>query len=161
MMIREVIKINAPVETVWQVFTETGNWSDWNTVCRDCRLENGEAMAKGGCLSFALSPFIFPVRIAPVIERFIEGKIVTWSGSKWGIHARHTFLFKRVDDWTSLESVETFSGPMLWPARVAGVQTRLHELTKKLLSAIKTEAEGRAKNRNKDKAIAYETHGKM
>ncbi len=143
MIIKEAVTIDAPVKTVWQVFTEIESWSDWNTVCRECRLEDADAMGEGACISFELSPLLFPLRIAPVIEAYEEEKEVTWSGSKWGIHARHTFSFFPVDDGTRLDSLESFSGPMLWPARLSGMHRRLHGLTRRLLSAIKAEAEAR------------------
>ncbi len=143
MIIKESIVIDAPVKTVWQVLTEVENWPDWNTVCRECRLEEGDALEEGACLSFELSPLVFPLRIAPVIEAYEEGKKLTWAGSKWGIHARHTFSFSPLDGGCRLESREVFSGILLWAARLTGVPNRLHGLTRRLLSAIKAEAEAR------------------
>lgn len=143
MVIKESIVIDAPVKTVWQVFTEVENWSEWNTVCRECRLEDGDAMEEGACLSFELTPLLLPLRIAPVIETYEAGKEITWSGSKWGIHARHTFVFSPVNGGTRLESREVFSGALFWAARLTGMPGRLHELTSRLLSAIKAEAEAR------------------
>lgn len=144
MIIKEAITIRAPKETVWQVFTEIENWPDWNTVCRECRLEDAETMEEGASISFELSPLVFPLRIAPVIETFEEGREVTWVGAKWGLRARHTFLFSKIDEGTRLESRESFSGPMLWAARLTLMHRRLHGLTRRLLAAIKTEAEARA-----------------
>jgi hypothetical protein len=144
MLIQETILIQAPLETVWNVFTDIGNWPEWNSICRECRFEDGNVLEEGACISFELEPLIFPLRIAPVIETYEEEKSVTWSGSKWGIHARHTFNFDRVGDYTTLESLEAFSGVTLWPARLIGMHHRLHALTQRLLSAIKAEAESRA-----------------
>jgi len=147
MEIRETILIRAPVETVWRVFTDIENWQMWNTVCRDCRLEEGSALEEGACISFSLSALIFPLRIAPVVEARRENKTIVWSGGKWGIHARHAFLFRHAGDngkWTELESIEAFSGPLLWAARIAGMHRRLHRLTLKLLEAIRQEAEASA-----------------
>lgn len=144
MNIAESITIDAPVKIVWQVFTEIEHWDDWNTVCRECRLEEGGAMEEGACISFELTPLLFPLRIAPVIEEAKEEASVTWSGARWGIHARHTFTFIPLNGRTRLESLESFSGPLLWVARVTGVNRRLHMLTRRLLKAIKAAAEERA-----------------
>jgi len=145
MKIKESITIYAPVKTVWQVFTKLERWDDWNTVCQECRLEDGDVMEEGACISFELRPLLFPLRIKPVIEVYKAEESVTWSGSKWGIHARHTFSFYPVNGRTRLESLESFSGPLLWAATLTGVHRRLHDLTRRLLWAIKAEAEARAK----------------
>ncbi len=147
MEIRETIRIRAPVATVWRVFTDIENWETWNTVCRECRLEEGRALEKGACISFSLSPLIFPLRIAPVVEARRENETIVWSGGKWGVRARHAFFFRKADEngkWTELESIEAFSGPLLWAARLAGLHRRLHRLTLQLLEAIRKEAEALA-----------------
>lgn len=144
MLIKETILIKAPLETVWDVFTDIDNWDRWNTVCRECRFEDGAILKEGACISFELNPLIFSLRIAPVIETYEEGKTITWAGTKWGIHARHTFTFENFDSGTSLESVEEFSGLMLWGAKLIGMPGRLHELARRMMSAIKAEAESRA-----------------
>lgn len=142
MIIRETVFIHAPLETVWAVFSEIENWSGWNPVCRECRLETGDAMTEGACISFKLNP-LTPMRIASVVTHCEAGRALTWTGDKWGIHAEHTFKFEAVDSKVRLESIETFSGLMLWPARLIGVPGRLHKLTRRLLSAIKTTSENR------------------
>ena len=147
MEIRETIFIRAPVSTVWRVFTDIENWDTWNTVCKACRLEEGRALEQGACISFSLSPLIFPLRIAPVVEERREKKTIVWSGGKWGIHARHAFFFRKAGDngkWTELESIEVFSGPLLWAARLIGMHRRLHRLTLRLLEAIREAAEDSA-----------------
>ena len=141
MVIREEIFIAAPPETVWAVFSDIDNWKHWNPVCRECRLVRGEGLQPGACISFQLKPVFFPIRIEPEVSRCQPSQTVVWTGSKWGLHAEHTFLFETVKDGTRLESIETFSGPVLWPLRLAGIPRRLHRLTRQLLAAIKSAAE--------------------
>lgn len=143
MIIREEVFIHAALETVWEVFSEIENWAEWNPVCRQCRFETGNALATGACISFELNPIVFPMRIAPVVTNCEAGRSVTWTGSKWGIHAKHTFNFEAIDDGVRLESIETFSGLMLWPARLIGMPKRLHGLTRRLLDAVKGASENR------------------
>jgi len=143
MIIRETVVIDAPIETVWEVFAEIEHWADWNPVCRECRFETGDTVAEGACISFELNPLVLPMRIAPVVTDCNPGRSVTWTGEKWGVHAAHTFNFEPAESQVRLESVETFSGFMLWPARLIGVPKRLHELTRQLLFAIKTASENR------------------
>ncbi len=141
MIIREEIFIAASPETVWGVFADIDNWYRWNPVCRECRLESGPSMETGACLSFQLNPVFFPVRISTVIKECQPGRKVVWIGSKWGLHAEHTFLFKPENGGTRLESIERFSGWVLPPLRLAGIPRRLHQLTRELLATIRTRTE--------------------
>ena len=143
MIIRETVVIDAPIETVWEVFSDIEHWTDWNPVCRECRFETGDTVAEGACISFELNPLALPMRIAPVVTDCNPGRSVTWTGEKLGVHAKHTFNFEPAESQVRLESIETFSGFMLWPARLIGVPKRLHELTRQLLFAIKTASETR------------------
>ncbi|MFO7859783.1 MAG: SRPBCC family protein, partial [Desulfosalsimonas sp.] len=136
MIIRETITIHAPMEIVWDVFSQVENWSEWNPICRQCRYEAGDRLAPGTCLSFELRPLFFPIRIAPEVKEYEKGRQVTWIGKKWGIFSRHTFYFKPVGHGVKIESIETFSGPMLFVARLVGIPGRLHKLTRHLLAAI-------------------------
>lgn len=149
MRIKETIAIAAPVETVWRVLTEMERWPEWNTVCRECRVEGGRHMAEGACISFRLDLLVFPVRIAPEIKECERGKSLTWAGAKWGVRATHAFLLHPADAGTCLESIEVFSGPMLWAARLFGFQGRLHRLTQRMLCAIRAEAEYRARQKDR------------
>jgi hypothetical protein len=148
MIIREEIFIAAPPEAVWRVFADIGNWGQWNPVCRECRLESGQALAAGACISFQLRPVFFPVRIRPVITRCRPAREVVWSGSKWGLHAEHTFLFKPENGGTRLESIERFSGWMLPLLKAAGIPRRLHQLTRELLATLQSRAENRSEPEN-------------
>ncbi|MCU0597837.1 MAG: SRPBCC family protein [Desulfobacterales bacterium] len=143
MIIAASIKINAPLSTVWDVFTDIRNWKEWNPVCRECRLEEGDAMACGACFSFELNPMILSIRIKAVIDQFEPGKQVVWSGSRLGIDATHTFTFIENDGHVLLKSEESFSGPLLFLARLIGIPSRLHQLSNRLLESIKQQAESR------------------
>lgn len=141
MIIEAAVQIHAPLQQVWDVFADIHNWKDWNPVCRECRFEAGNALVKGACISFELSPLILPMRIAPKVTQCEPGKKVVWTGSRLGIHAVHEFYFKEKSNGVELKSIEYFSGPMLIFARMIGVPSRLHALTIRLLDAIKEAAE--------------------
>ena len=143
MIIREAVFIHAALETVWEVFSEIENWAEWNPVCRQCRFETGNALATGACISFELNPIVLPMRISPVVTNCEAGRSVTWTGSKFGIYATHTFNFEAASGGVRLESIERFSGLMLLPARWIGVPKRLHGLTRRLLDAVKDASENR------------------
>jgi hypothetical protein len=129
-------------------------------VCLQCRYEAGNRMAEGTCLSFELRPLFFAVRISPEVKEFKKGRQVTWVGKKWGISARHTFYFKPGASGTKIESIEKFSGPMLFAARLAGIPGRLHKLTRQLLFAIKKTAETRCNENFSHKPLIRNPAGK-
>ena len=93
MIIEATIQINAPLQNVWDVFSDISNWDEWNPVCRECRFIEGNSLVKGACISFELSPVVLPIRISPVVEHCEPGRKVVWSGSRMGIHAEHEFYF--------------------------------------------------------------------
>ncbi|MFP4477774.1 MAG: SRPBCC family protein [Desulfatibacillaceae bacterium] len=144
MIIETSIRIRAPVETVWEVFSDLAGWDAWNEVCRECRIEDGGELAAGTCFSFDLRPFAFPIRIAPRVTENRPMERVVWEGSRLGVHAVHTFDFSRDGDATVIHSREELSGPLLLPARLVGATRRLHRLSDRLLEGIRDESERRA-----------------
>ncbi len=148
MIIEEAISIQAPLNHVWQVFSCMDQWDRWNTVCQQCCYLEGDEMARGTCFSFVIRPFNLPVKITPEILSCEPGKHVVWQGRRLGVHAVHGFYFKESDGYTELKSVERFSGPLMWLSRLVFVPGRLHRLTRRLLQAIRTEAEQRYRAEN-------------
>jgi len=143
MLIREEIEIAAPMPVVWAVFSALEEWDDWNTACQSCHLIEGAKMAVGACFSFVVRPFSLPIKVEPRITKCEPGQEVVWEGERFGVHAVHIWKFKEVNGSVSLISHEEFSGPLIWLARIILVPRRLHSLTKRLLSSIKKESEGR------------------
>ena len=144
MIIKASVRINAPLEVVWEVFSDIANWSQWNPVCRECRFEAGQALVRGSCISFSLNPVVLPIRISPEVTYCEPGKKVIWKGGRLGIHAEHEFLFEEVDGGVELKSTEFFKGPMLAFAKLMFLPSRLHVLSLRLLDAIKTRAESQS-----------------
>jgi hypothetical protein len=141
MIVRAEIDINAPSEVVWRVFSRLEEWGQWNTACDSCRLTAGERLEPGACLTFVVKPFVFPVRVAPRVVSCDPGREVVWEGGRWGIHAVHRWRFSARPGGVRLESTETFGGPLMQPARLFGLQRRLHALTERMLAQIRTQSE--------------------
>ncbi|MFP4350556.1 MAG: SRPBCC domain-containing protein, partial [Desulfococcaceae bacterium] len=141
MVIQEAIDIHAPLPVVWRVFSEMEDWESWNTVCENCCLIEGDEMALGTCFRFTLRPYRIPIQIAPKIVKCDPGKEVIWAGSRWGVHAEHSFTFEEKDGKVILTSIEAFGGPMFWASWLALIPIRLHRLTRQMLKAVKTKAE--------------------
>ena len=93
MIIKASVQINAPLQVVWDVFSNIASWDQWNPVCTECRLEAGQSLVRGACISFSLNPMMMPIRIAPKVTHCETGKKLVWEGGRLGIHAEHEFLF--------------------------------------------------------------------
>jgi hypothetical protein len=141
MIIEEEISIRAPLSRVWQVFANLAAWGEWNSVCQDCCLVSGEAMAPGTCFTFKLRPYYLPIKIPLQITRCDHGREVVWEGQRFGVRGVHRFAFREEGGEVILTSVEIFSGPLFFLSRLLLVPRRLHQLSKKLLQDVKKAAE--------------------
>ena len=152
MVIREKIEIKAPLSVVWSVFTCLEDWDRWNTVCQAaCIIDSpswgtctGNPLTEGDCISFAVRPIIFPIKITPRVTKCIPEKEIVWAGSRFGVRAEHSFTFAEHGSSVALTSTEEFRGFGLLLSRLALIPSRLHRLTRELLISIKKEAESRA-----------------
>jgi hypothetical protein len=151
--IEEDIEIQASIEQVWQVFSMMEEWKNWNTVCRECCYITGDRLAEGTCFSFVLTPYYLPLKVIPRVVRCDPGEYVVWEGSRLGIHARHEFVFKQKKDAILLTSIESFHGPLLWLCRLLKIPARLHRLSRRMMSAMKQQAEycHRLESRNENR----------
>ena len=100
-------------------------------------------MLEGDCVSFVISPLIFPVRITPRIVKCAPGEEIVWVGSRFGIRAEHTFNFRESGSKVVLTSIETFRGAIAALSTFIFLPERLHRLVRELLASIKREAEAR------------------
>lgn len=151
MVIREKIRIEAPLSIVWSVFTCLKDWAEWNDVCESTCLiapsspdeKKAEEVSEGACIAFTIRPAIFPIRITPRVIRYIPHREIVWEGRRFGIHAEHTFAFDECDKSVVVTSTERFGGLGLLLSHLALIPSRLHRLTRELLLALKREAESR------------------
>ncbi len=142
MIIRTQITINAPLSRVWQVFADIAAWKDWNSVCEDCCLLAGRELAPGTCFTFTLRPYRLPLTVQPRITKCEAGREVVWQGRRLGVQAEHRFEFQAENGRVTIISTESFSGPLLFLARLLGLPKKLHALSTQLLADIKRAAEG-------------------
>jgi uncharacterized protein YndB with AHSA1/START domain len=139
-VIEETVVIHADVEKVWDTFTDLSYWKNWNTALEDVKPSTGK-ISEGRHLSCRMRPFAFPLHFDPVIREVVRPERVVWSGGKYGIRARHEFIFKKTDGDTTVTSRETFRGlPVIFQGLFfpAG---RIRELTVIMLRDLKRAAE--------------------
>ena len=140
MLIEEEILINAPLEKAWKTFTDLTCWVDWNSVLKDVSTEH-DSIEKGETFSWSLRPFIFPVHFETFIEEVVLHERVVWSGSKYGIFARHEFSFEKFEDSVRVLSREAFKGITVENMKLIFPAWRIRELKKPLLSDLKEASE--------------------
>jgi len=141
MLIEESIFIHAPSRKVWETFTDITCWKNWNTVLRNVSPDKTEVLTKGGKVRFCIYPFSFPVYFEPLIEEVLPHRRVVWSGSAYGISARHEFVFEEVQNAMLVTSREAFRGFPIKALRFLFPELRLRELTAAFLKDLKKAAE--------------------
>ena len=140
MVIEESVYINAPLDRVWKSFTDLACWQDWNSVMKNVSSDS-QSIEKGDAFRFCLRPFIFPVNLEPFIEEVIPNKLVVWTGSKFGIFARHEFIFEGSGDGATVRSRESFKGITIDRMSLIFPEKIIRELTRTLLLDLKKTAE--------------------
>ena len=140
MVIEESIFINATVEKVWHTFTDLTCWVNWNSVLKDIAAEN-PSIQKGITFTCSIRPFVFPVKFESLIEEVVPYERVVWSGSKYGIFARHVFVFWPTGDRVEVLSAETFKGITIENLKFIFPGWRIRELTQSFLRDLKKASE--------------------
>jgi hypothetical protein len=140
MVIEESVLIHAPLEKVWETFTDLARYRAWNTVMENPAFDVPQ-MRQGMGFRCSLRPFVFPVSIEPFVEELIPLKKIVMTGSKFCITARHEFLFEKSEEGVSVTSRESFGGITFVVFGFAFPGWRIRELTMDLLRDLKEEAE--------------------
>jgi uncharacterized membrane protein len=140
MRIEHSIEINAPIETVWNIFTDLTCWQDWTSVMKDVSGEH-DNLKQGKRFNFCIRPFVFPINIQPLVEELIPLKRIVWSGSKHTVSARHEFIFEDKQGRVELKSIETFKVNILSRLFFHIPKKKLHKLSVLMLEELKYASE--------------------
>ena len=140
MVIEESILIRADITVVWKTLTDLACWKDWNQGLREASGET-DHLAAGEKFTFCIRPFLFPVRLKPVVEEVVPNERLVWKGWKFGIFSRHEFLLRRTAEGVSVTSRETLWGPPLIFGNLSFPLWRVRELTVKMLNDLKNSVE--------------------
>lgn len=140
-VIEESVRINANIERVWEIFIDLSRWRGWNTVLSVVSpIENG-LITEGKSFTCVMRPLVFAVYLEPLAIEVLPCKKVVLSGNKFGIRARHEFLFNGNEEKTTVTSRETFTGiPPALPGWIF-VQWKIKNLTRSMLQDLKHVAE--------------------
>ena len=140
MLIEEVIAIHAPIEKVWNTFTDLTCWMQWNTVLRNVRSEE-RCLSSGEEVTCCLYPFLFPITVNLRIEELIPHELIVWSARKKGLYARHEFIFEKKDNSVLVTSRETFTGLLSKASGALLPKRKMQALTIRFLKDLKKASE--------------------
>ena len=140
MIIEEAIAIHAPIEKVWNMFTDLTCWMQWNTVIRNVRSEE-RCLSNGKEVKCCLRPYIFPIKVRLRVEELIPFELITWSAKKKGLYARHEFIFEKQDSSVLVTSRETFAGLLSKASGAFLPKRKMQALTLRFLKDLKKASE--------------------
>ena len=140
MLIEEVVTIHAPIEQVWNTFTDLTCWMQWNTVIRNVRSEE-RCLSDGKDVKCCLRPYLFPINVNLRIEKLIPLELIVWSARKKGLHARHEFIFGKKDNSVLVTSRETFTGILSKASGAFLPKRKMQALTIRFLKDLKKASE--------------------
>ena len=137
------IKINAPMNQVWQVLTDFENWTSWNPIVKSASGRAGlnETLMVG---MMGKDPKSDGPKYSPVIIEFEEGKRLRWKATMMAgfIFTNYKVLeLSEENGVTTLVHKEEFSGLMvslMWNKLCNGVPKMLEMMN----NALKTKVEG-------------------
>jgi hypothetical protein len=140
MVIEESMVIHAPMDKIWEIFTDLTCWKEWNTVMENiCTGE--KCMSSGGKISCSFRPFLFPVKATITIEEVIPYKRIVWSAQKRGFFARNIFTFQDNKKGVMVTSREAFNGFIVKVFSFLVPKEKMHTLIETFLKDIKTASE--------------------
>ena len=140
MVIEESILIRADITVVWKTLTDLTCWKEWNQGMREASGETGH-LAAGEKFTFCIRPFLFPVRLKPVVEELVPNERLVWKGWKFGIFSRHEFLLRQTGEGVQVTSRETLRGLPLILGNISFPIWKVRELTIGMLNDLKTAVE--------------------
>ena len=140
MEIEHSVTIHADIKKVWDIFTDLTCWREWSTVLGDSSSEH-ERLTQGKRFKFCIRPFALPVHVEPVVEEVVPGERIIWSGEKYGVKARHEFIFSESNKSVQVLSREIFTAQTFKKLLFHIPKKKLHELSIKMLDELKEAAE--------------------
>lgn len=137
---RDDILIEAPLGTVWELFTDIDRWPEWHGDISRASLEG--PLAAGTVFRWSTAGLD---DIASTIGEVVPQERIAWSGPAQGIMGIHVWTFTAVPNGVLVETEESWSGePVLQQLEAA--QAGLDGSIRSWLENLKREAEARARN---------------
>lgn len=131
---RDRIAVAAPLETVWNLFTDINGWSNRNKDIENASLD--APLAVGATFRWTTAG----MNIVSTVGELIPQKRIAWSGVAMGITGVHVWKFSETGKGTIVETAESWSGEPI-ETQIAAMQKALNQFLRSWLENIKREAE--------------------
>ena len=130
------IEIAASPEAVWDVLTDLESWPRWNPDVKSMSLEGG--LEQGSVFRWRAGPGT----ITSTIQHVEAPREIAWTGTTFGIKARHVYRLEPRGEATLVHTEESYEGLVARALR-RSLQKTLEKALTDGLRHLKTEAEGR------------------
>ena len=140
MTIEESVRIKADIGRVWETFIDLTCWAEWNTVLRDVP-DGHDRLREGESFRCSLSPFAFSIEIRPLIVEVLKHRKIVWKSRRFGISARHEFLFRKIGGGVKVISREELKGIPLAVSGMLFPKWKIQELTRTFLEDLRNASE--------------------
>jgi uncharacterized membrane protein len=131
---RDEISIAAPLERVWELFTDVPAWPSWQNEIESAALE-GEFQA-GATFIWTTAG----MKIASTVGQLIPHERIVWSGLARGIMGIHVWNFSSTAGGTLVQTEESWDGASVRP-QIDLFQKTLDQAIRSWLESLKRAAE--------------------
>jgi uncharacterized protein YndB with AHSA1/START domain len=140
--IEVAIDIAAPVERVWEAFTDLRSWRHWNSVLRCVPTAGAARLAEGARFRCSIRVFPLPTSFDVTVVDIVPYRRLVWVTRWLGIDARHRFVCSpQADGGVRMTSRERFGGRTMAVLGPLFPVWRIRQLTLALLQDLKAAAE--------------------
>ncbi|MFY0254579.1 SRPBCC family protein [Chitinophaga sp. 30R24] len=128
------IRINAPVATVYNIFTDVDNWPSWQKEISAAKI-NGQLQV-GATIDWKTGG----LTIHSTLKTVVPDSVVGWSGKAFGAFANHVWQFEQHEGYTIVTVNESMEGWLV--SLLKGYfQSHLELATKNWLEYLKAQSE--------------------
>ncbi|MDH5609335.1 MAG: SRPBCC domain-containing protein [Cyclobacteriaceae bacterium] len=129
---KQSILIHAPIQTIWDLLVNTGQWAEWNT---EIKKTSGELLSEGSSFTWKSAH----TTIKSTVRAFKSPYLLSWTGHVHWIKAIHVWSLEESDENETIVTVEESMQGLLLPFFFN--HQKLHGSLVKWLDHLKARAE--------------------
>jgi len=96
--------------TVWSYFSDLTQWSRWSPICLECRLVEGVQLGTGAVMRIRFRVARISTVVLASVINMKSPHVITWTGTKYGLSAVHSYRFKGHGSGTLMINEERIFG---------------------------------------------------
>ncbi|HEU4837140.1 MAG TPA: SRPBCC family protein [Pyrinomonadaceae bacterium] len=125
--------------TVWSYFSDLTQWSRWSPICLECRLVEGVQLETGSVMRIRFRVVHLTTVVLANVISIREPNVITWTGTKFGLNAVHTYRFESRGSGTLMINEERIFGAPFPISHAIRRWYRTSDLSFQSLAGIKRE----------------------